>query len=143
MNYPFSKVCRTEKDTIKLASEFSKTLTGDEVIVLNGNLGSGKTFFIKNVCTEFGIHNVVSPTFAIVNEHEGRFHINHFDFYRINAVRELYDIGFNDYLNNTAITFIEWGELFPDILPGKRIEIRIEINKDETRVFNFINHNYG
>ncbi len=137
MDYPFSRVCETEADTKQLASEFAKTLLGNEVVVLNGNLGSGKTFFIKNVCVEFGIHNVVSPTFAIVNEHDGKFHINHFDFYRINNVRELFDIGFDDYLNNSSITFIEWGELFSDILPKKRIEVMIEFDMKNQRTFKF------
>ena len=133
MDYPFRRVCEAEEDTKQLAFKFAKTLLGNEVVVLNGNLGSGKTFFIKNVCVEFGVHNVVSPTFAIVNEHNGKFHINHFDFYRINNLRELYDIGFDDYLNNSSITFIEWGELFLDVLPQKRIEVIIEFDKEKEK----------
>jgi tRNA threonylcarbamoyladenosine biosynthesis protein TsaE len=140
MVYPFSKTVLSEDDTIKLAVEFAESLKGNEVIVLNGNLGSGKTFFVKNVCKVFDIDNVVSPTFAIVNEHDGKFHINHFDFYRINNIKELYNIGFDDYLNNEAITFIEWGNLFPDVLPGKYIEISIDFDKKNLRVFNFIRH---
>lgn len=140
MEYPFSRICEKEKDTRQLASEFAKTLKGNEVVVLNGNLGSGKTFFIKSVCAELGVTNVVSPTFAIVNEHEGKFHINHFDFYRINNSRELFDIGFNDYLNDDSLTFIEWGELFPDVLPTKRIEIVIDFDRDNKRKFNFFRY---
>ncbi len=140
MNFPFRIISESEEDTKKIASEFSKILTGDEVVVLNGNLGAGKTFFIKSVCFEFGIDNVVSPTFAIVNEHEGKFHVNHFDFYRINDVKELYNIGFDDYLNDESITFIEWGNLFPSVLPKKRIEISIEFDNTNKRVFNFISH---
>ena len=127
-----------EEETKSLAVEFANSLNGGEVVVLNGNLGSGKTFFIKNVCAQLGVSNVVSPTFAIVNEHHGNFHINHFDFYRINTERELYDIGFDDYLNNNnSITFIEWGKLFPGILPRKRIEITIEFDYDNFRNFKF------
>lgn len=140
MNYPFSRTVISEDDTMKLAVEFAHSLKGNEVVVLNGNLGSGKTFFIKNVCKVFNIDNVVSPTFAIVNEHDGKFHINHFDFYRINNIKELYNIGFDDYLNNESITFIEWGNLFPDILPGKYIEITIDFDNRNYRVFNFIRH---
>lgn len=139
MDYPFETICRSEKDTMDLASEFAKTLSGNEVIVLTGTLGAGKTFFIKNVCAEFGVKDVVSPTFAIVNEHDGKFHINHFDFYRINKSRELLEIGFDDYLNNNSITFIEWGELYIDLLPKKRIEITIEFIDENSRKFNFQN----
>lgn len=136
MFYPFERICKTEADTEALAFEFANSLNGGEVVILNGNLGAGKTFFIKSVCSVLGIHNVVSPTFAIVNEHIGKFHINHFDFYRINSVNELYDIGFDDYLNNnSSITFIEWGELFRDILPKKRIEIKIDFDTNQTRIF--------
>lgn len=127
-------------DTMDLASDFAKTLSGNEVIVLTGTLGAGKTFFIKKVCAEFGVKDVVSPTFAIVNEHEGKFHINHFDFYRLNKSRELLEIGFDDYLNNNSINFIEWGELFIDLLPKKRIEITIEFIDENSRKFYFQNN---
>lgn len=140
MNYPFSRTVVSEDDTIKLAVEFASSLKVNEVVVLNGNLGSGKTFFVQSVCRVFDIDNVVSPTFAIVNEHDGKFHINHFDFYRINNIKELYNIGFDDYLNNESITFIEWGNLFPDILPVKYIEISIDFDNKNLRVFNFVRH---
>ncbi len=140
MNYPFSRTVISEYDTIQLAAEFAESLTGIEVVVLNGNLGSGKTFFIKSVCKILNADDVVSPTFAIVNEYTGKFHINHFDFYRINSIKELYNIGFDDYLNNEAVTFIEWGNLFPDVLPKKYIEITIDYDNKNLRVFNFIKH---
>lgn len=126
----------SESDSRKIAIDFAAKLKGGEVIVLNGNLGAGKTFFIKSVCDELGVNNVVSPTFAIVNEHHGKFHFYHFDFYRIEKQQELLDIGFDDYLNDeTAITFIEWGELFPELLPKNRIVINIEIKGSEERIF--------
>lgn len=138
MKYPFSTKILNEQETIKLAEEFSSTLKGGEFIVLNGNLGSGKTFFIKNILKKLNIHNVSSPTFSLINEYNGKFKVYHFDFYRINNKVELYDIGFDDYLNNEeAIVFIEWGNLFPELLPSKRIEIEIKINEDFSREFEF------
>ena len=126
----------SEDETTSFAEDFSSTLNGGEVVVLNGNLGAGKTFFIKKLLNNFGIENTTSPSFAIVNEYLGKFKIYHFDFYRIEKINELFDIGFNDYLNNPdAITFIEWGNLFPQILPGKRIEIKIKIVDDTKREF--------
>ncbi|MDR3626417.1 MAG: tRNA (adenosine(37)-N6)-threonylcarbamoyltransferase complex ATPase subunit type 1 TsaE, partial [Ignavibacteriaceae bacterium] len=95
-------------------------------------------FFIRQALKNIGIENVSSPTFAIVNEYVGKFKIYHFDFYRINDSAELFDIGFNDYLNDgDAVTFIEWGNLMPAILPHKRIEISINLKDDFSREFIF------
>jgi tRNA threonylcarbamoyladenosine biosynthesis protein TsaE len=107
-------------------------------IVLNGNLGSGKTFFIKAALSSIGINNVNSPSFAIVNEYQKDFHIYHFDFYRLKNSSELFDIGWQDYLNDDdSIIFIEWGNRFPSILPEVRIEINIEILIGTEREFSF------
>ncbi len=141
MEFPFSLKVSTEKETIELAEKFSEELSSGNIIELNGNLGSGKTFFIKHAVKSFGIHKASSPTFAIVNEYYGKLKIYHFDFYRIMQPTELYDIGLNDYFNDAdAITFIEWGNLFPEVLPAKRIEIIISINEDFSREFKFIKH---
>jgi tRNA threonylcarbamoyladenosine biosynthesis protein TsaE len=135
---PHSKVVKSEDETIKLAKEFFLILKEGDVVALNGNLGAGKTFFIKHLLRNFGIEGVNSPTFAIVNQFSGSLKINHFDFYRINKVNELYDIGFEDYLNMTeTVTFIEWANLIPDILPSKRLEINIDILGDTVRKFDF------
>ena len=110
MKYPNSLKIFSEDETKNIALEFSKDLKNGDVVILNGDLGTGKTFFVKEVGKLFGINNVSSPTFALVNEYSGRIKIYHFDFYRIEKSDELFDIGFNDYLNdNEAIIFIEWG----------------------------------
>lgn len=138
MEYPFSVKVTSEEETARLAREFSKTLQGGEVVALNGNLGAGKTSFVKHLLRNFGIDNVSSPTFAIVNEYEGRLNVNHFDFYRINKVEELYDIGFEEYLmRDDTVTFIEWADLLPEVLPGRRIEISFVLNEDFTRDISF------
>ena len=125
-------------ETAELASDFIHKLIPGDVVILNGNLGAGKTFFIKSALKVLGIYNVSSPTFAIVNEYNCEYKIYHFDFYRINNINELYDIGFTDYLNDSdAIIFIEWGNLMQEILPHKRIEIKIKINDDFSREFDF------
>ncbi len=124
----------SEKETRDLAEEFALELKAGETIVVNGELGAGKTFFIKSAAGVLGINNVNSPTFALVNEYLGKFKIYHFDFYRINEIKELYDIGFDDYLNDDeAIVFIEWGNLFPDILPHTMTEIEIKVMEDFSR----------
>ncbi len=129
-----SRLIQNEDDTAALAREFAAELNGGEIVVLNGELGAGKTFFVKKALISFGISNVSSPTFALINEYSGRIKVYHFDFYRITNINELYDIGFDDYLNDPdAVVFIEWGNLFPRILPQKRIEIEIKVLDDFSR----------
>ena len=136
MKYPYSLKIITEAETRNIALEFSKDLQKGDVVVLNGDLGTGKTFFVKEIGKIFGINSVSSPTFALVNEYSGRIKIYHLDFYRIEKSEEIYDIGFNDYINdNEAIMFIEWGELFSEILPHKRFEVIIKLNEDFSRSF--------
>jgi tRNA threonylcarbamoyladenosine biosynthesis protein TsaE len=126
----------SEEETASLALNFSNELMPGDVIILNGNLGAGKTFFIRQALKNLGIDNVSSPTFAIVNEYKGKFKIYHFDFYRLTGSAELFDIGFNDYLNDDeAVTFIEWGNLIPGVLPRKRLEISITLDSDFSREF--------
>ncbi|MBK7381105.1 MAG: tRNA (adenosine(37)-N6)-threonylcarbamoyltransferase complex ATPase subunit type 1 TsaE [Ignavibacteriales bacterium] len=125
-------------ETIELAKSYSENISDSEVVVLNGELGSGKTFFIKHLLKCFGVQNVSSPTFAIVNEYTARFNFYHFDFYRINKENELIEIGFNDYLTaENSVVLIEWGSLFPNLLPKKRTEISIRVNEDFSREFEF------
>lgn len=141
MNFPHSRDILTEDETRGLAGELSESVEPGDVIILNGNLGTGKTFFVKAFAKYFGISNVSSPTFALVNEYYGERKIYHFDFYRIEKAAELFDIGINDYLNdNEAISFIEWGNLFPEVLPGKRIEIFITMKDDYSRNFKFVKY---
>lgn len=138
MVFPSLHKVFSEEDTEKLALEFSSTLKPGEVIILNGNLGTGKTFFIKSVLKPFNISGTSSPTFALVNEYIGGMKFYHFDFYRIEMVKELYDIGFDEYMNDEeAVKFIEWGNLFPSVLPHRRIEIEITLQDDFSRDFYF------
>lgn len=138
VEFPSKHVYRSEMETIELAKSFSENISASEVVVLNGELGSGKTFFIKHLLKCFGVQNVGSPTFAIVNEYTARFNFYHFDFYRINKENELIEIGFNDYITaENSVVLIEWGSLFPNLLPKKRTEISIRVNEDFSREFEF------
>jgi tRNA threonylcarbamoyladenosine biosynthesis protein TsaE len=136
VKYPYSLKIFTEAETRNIALEFSKDLQKGDLVILNGELGTGKTFFVKEIGKIFGVNTVSSPTFALVNEYSGKFKIYHLDFYRIEKYEEIFDIGFNDYINdNEAIMFIEWGELYSEILPHKRFEIEIKLNEDFSRSF--------
>jgi len=135
---PFTKTVNDENETKELAEEFANLIKKGQVIVLNGNLGSGKTFFIKKLLNSFSIYNVSSPSFTIVNEYNGSIKAYHFDFFRLKTIDELYDIGWLDYLNDlNAVTFIEWGNQLENALPKKRIEILIQAINDTKRIFDF------
>ena len=99
-------------------------------------MGAGKTTFIKAVCEELGVTDVItSPTFAIVNEYtdgEGQ-PIYHFDFYRIKKLEEVYDMGYEDYFFSGALCLMEWPELIEDILPDDTLRVTITENADGTR----------
>ena len=138
IRYPSTVKTNNQEESAKLASDFmSGCKTGDKVI-LNGELGSGKTFFVKSALSFLGITEVNSPSFAIVNEYFENFHIYHFDFYRLQNSSELFDIGWQDYLNDDeSIIFIEWGNRLPSILPSDRIEINIELTGETEREFRF------
>jgi len=134
---PLIKLVNSQEETISLAEEFADFLNAGSVVALNGELGAGKTFFVKSVLKKYEIENVNSPTFAIVNQFTGRVKVNHFDFYRINKLNELHDIGFEDYLDDESITFIEWANLAQEILPHRRIEVNIKIIDECSREFTF------
>ena len=138
MKFPFFIESEDENATNELAISFAKVLNAGDVVILNGDLGSGKTFFIKKVTEYFRIKYASSPSFAIVNEYNGDIKIYHFDFFRLNKIEELFDIGWQDYLNNDeSIIFIEWGELLKEVLPERRFDIRIIVLNESKRRFEF------
>ncbi len=127
MEFPFTIVVSNEGETSQIAREFANSVKSGDTVALIGDLGTGKTFFVKRVANEFDYSEANSPTFAIVNIYSGRIILNHFDFYRIKKLEELYDLGFEEYLmNSSSITFIEWADMFPEILPRRRFEITIK-----------------
>ena len=141
MDSPYLRISKSEDDTSAIANEFAANLKSGMTVILNGDLGAGKTFFIKKVLQKFNVTNTNSPTFAIVNEYFGDKAFYHFDFYRINKETELHDIGIEDYFTDEqSIVFIEWGNLFPEVLPKSRVEISISYNDEDEREFKFIEY---
>ena len=108
------------------AREFIAAMGDNTVFALYGKMGAGKTTFIKALCQELGVEDVVtSPTFAVINEYRSDIAgelIYHFDFYRIKKLEEVYDMGYEDYFYSGALCFIEWPELIEDVLPGELVE---------------------
>lgn len=129
-------------DSIREAARQFVTATGENtVFAFYGKMGAGKTTFIKAVCEELGVEDVItSPTFAIVNEYRsdttGEL-IYHFDFYRIKKIEEVYDMGYEDYFYSGALCFIEWPELIEELLPEEAVKVTIEENSDGSRIVRF------
>ena len=112
------------------AKQFVQNMGDNTVFAFYGKMGAGKTTFIKAICEELGVKDVItSPTFAIVNEYrseETAELIYHFDFYRIKKLDEVYDMGYEDYFYSGVVCFIEWPELIEDLLPGNAVSVTIE-----------------
>ena len=129
------------------AREFINQIGDRRVFAFYGKMGAGKTTFVKAICEELGVDDVItSPTFAIINEytidklqtsnikHQS---IYHFDFYRIKKIEEVYDMGYEDYFYSGALCFIEWPELIEDILPDDAIRVNIAEQEDGSRLVAF------
>ncbi len=123
-------------ETMKIASEIADTLKGGEFIAMYGDLGAGKTAFVQGVAKALDIKNhVTSPTFTIVNEYEGRLPLYHFDVYRISDPDEMYEIGYDEYVDSNGVCIVEWAELIEDLFPQEYI--KITILKDDEKDFNY------
>lgn len=134
MKLPLEKIVLSENETAEVAAEFAAILKIGDTVCLNGNLGSGKTLFVKSICKEFSIDTTTSPSFSIVNVYLGQVKVIHIDFYRLKKVEDLYDIGFDEYLTDAdSIVFIEWSNLFVEVLPKKYYSIEISHVDETTR----------
>ena len=134
------------------ARTFISNIGERRIFAFYGKMGAGKTTFIKAICTELGVEDVItSPTFAIVNEYEiapkaSSSLSNHqspiipqsvFDFYRIKRLEEVYDMGYEEYFYSGALCFIEWPELIEQLLPEDTVRVRIEQQPDDSRKVSF------
>jgi tRNA threonylcarbamoyladenosine biosynthesis protein TsaE len=121
----------------RTANAFIKEMGDRTVVAFYGRMGAGKTTFIKAVCEELGVEDVInSPTFAIINEYrngETGEPVYHFDFYRIRKPGEAQDIGAEDYFYSGALCFIEWPEKIEELLPDDTVRVIITENEDGTR----------
>ena len=119
-------ISNSEKETKQISEKFAKQLKKGDIVVLTGDLGSGKTKFVEGILTYFGKEEEISsPTFTIVNEYSANENIYHFDVYRLEDVDEFYAIGGEEYFDK-GICLIEWGEIIERILPERYLKIIFE-----------------
>ena len=132
MDYKF--MSKDEYDTLELAQNIESEKFPNMVICLNGELGSGKTVFVKGFASSLGLNdNITSPTFNIVKEYpNGELPLYHIDAYRLEDKKD--DIGITDYFSKDGVTIIEWAELIEDILPSERLDIEFRLVDENTRV---------
>lgn len=133
-------VTHSPEETAHLAGTIGKIIREGTVICLDGELGVGKTLFVRALARTLGVESdVTSPTFNLMNIYEAACPIVHFDLYRITSEEELEDIGFYEYAEATeGIVLIEWAEKFPDAMPADHLSVRIEALNDEERQFTFV-----
>ena len=127
-------ISNSEQETERIGSEFAASLSGGTVVAMYGDLGAGKTAFVRGMARGMGIDaRVSSPTFTIVNEYLGERTLIHFDMYRLGSADELFDIGWEDYLSRGAVCAVEWSEKVQDAFFGDEITVRIEKLSDTER----------
>ena len=124
----------SESQTEKIGEDFARALPGGTVVAMYGDLGAGKTAFVRGMARGMGIGcRVSSPTFTIVNEYLGERELIHFDMYRLSSADELFDIGWEDYLARGAVCAVEWSENVQDAFWGDEIVVRIEKTGENER----------
>ncbi len=128
-------ISHSEFETEAAGADFAQTLPDGAVVALYGDLGAGKTAFVRGMARGLGIDaRVSSPTFTIVNEYLGARELYHFDMYRLASAEELFDIGWEDYLSRGGVCAVEWSENVADAFEGDEITVRIEKSGDTERI---------
>ena len=123
---------KSEEETLKVAYYLASKIKGNRVICLNGELGAGKTVFVRGFCKFFGIDEISSPTFTLVNEYSGSYPVFHFDVYRLSHEDEFYEIGGEEYFDK-GICIIEWSDIIKNAIPKNSIDVRIEKMEENVR----------
>ena len=124
---------RSEMETIELAQNLESEKFPNMIICLNGELGSGKTLFTKGFASALGIkENITSPTFNIIKEYDGELPLYHMDVYRLDGKTD--GIGIDEYFTKGGVVIIEWASTIKDILPEERLDIRIKVAGENSRV---------
>lgn len=130
-------ISETVDQTKKFAADFARSLNPGDVVCLKGDLGAGKTHFVKGMVAAFDIDEseVQSPTFTLINEYRGTLPVYHFDCYRMESVREALEIGAEEYFYGEGVSVIEWPERIREIIPAEAVWITISTLAPTKRKF--------
>lgn len=124
------KITKSREETIKFAEEYGKTLRGGDVLLLDGDMGAGKTVFTKGIALALGINEeITSPTYAYLNDYDGKLY--HYDCYRLSSGEDAEALGLTEYFYGNGVCVVEWSENIADVLPDncKRVKIeKIDLN---------------
>ncbi|MDK2822709.1 MAG: tRNA threonylcarbamoyladenosine biosynthesis protein TsaE [Clostridia bacterium] len=125
-------ITKNPEETEYIGQRMAKFLRPGDFISLNGELGAGKTVFVKGVAKGMGVEeNITSPTFTIIHEyHDGRLPIYHLDVYRLNSINEMEELGYEEYFYGKGITLVEWGNLIVDIFPSEFLVLEFKQNPE-------------
>ena len=121
----------------RVAEAVIEALVGRSVVLLRGGMGAGKTTLVSRIAALLGAEDTVtSPTFALVNQYEGQqCRIYHFDFYRIDSIEEVFDLGYEEYFYSGDLCLVEWPEKIEPLIPDDAMVVRITAGDDEQRIF--------
>jgi tRNA threonylcarbamoyladenosine biosynthesis protein TsaE len=124
------------EETFSFGKRLAERLAPGSVVGLIGDLGSGKTCLIQGICAGLDVDEaVVSPTFTLINEYEGRAKVAHFDLYRLNDAEGLLDLGFDEYIDSRRVCLVEWADKFPELMPPESVMIHLDtLNGDGRRI---------
>ena len=127
------------KQTREIAAGLAPQLKSGDVLALAGNLGSGKTAFVKGLAAGLGCpkNKVLSPTFVLMRQYKGRLTLNHFDLYRLKNIHQLEQIGYEEYFYSDGITAIEWADKIEECLPEEYLRVDFKILDENKRRLNF------
>lgn len=128
---------RSEEQTIDLGEKIAKRLNPGDLVALSGDLGAGKTTLVKGIAKGLGVkdyRHVNSPSFVLVKEYKGKVPLYHFDIYRLNKLKDIEDIGYEDYLGRRGVVAIEWAGKMGRILPKGYLGINLKIKDPNTRI---------
>ncbi|MEA2446388.1 MAG: tRNA threonylcarbamoyladenosine biosynthesis protein TsaE [Actinomycetota bacterium] len=121
-----SVVTHSAEETRIVGASLAPTLLPGDVVSLSGDLGAGKTVFVQGLCVALGVEDrVLSPTFTIVHEYDGRFPILHLDIYRLDSFQEVLDLGYEEFLDPSSVVLVEWGEAIGPLLPRRFLEVEL------------------
>ena len=127
-------ISKSEGETVAFGRDLAKRLRPGSFVALYGDLGAGKTQFVKGICEAFKVKEVVnSPTFTIVNEYHGTLPVYHIDLYRMKDIQEIFGIGFDEYSEAGGVCLVEWAEKLDGIIPEKRFDVNMAVIDDTTR----------